>query len=92
MYKHEIGLVNQYIGVIASLGVVAMKGEDVTEKVKAAVKEHCEHFRILKSSQPQENLIAYRVALKMRSDLAHDSQPQVKATYEYALSVCPIEL
>lgn len=92
MSKYESGLVSQYSSVIASLGVVAMKGGDVTEKVKAAVTEHCEHFRILKSSQPQDNLIAYRAALMMGSESAHDSQPQVKATYDYALSVCPIEL
>lgn len=92
MNQHEEGLVRQYRGVISALGVVAMKGEDVTERVKTAVTEHCEHFRILKSSEPQNNLIAYRAALKMASHTTHESQPQVKATYDYALSICPTEL
>lgn len=92
MNKHEVGLESQYKGVIGGLGVVAVKGADVTERVKTAVAEHCEHFRILKSSNPQDNLIAYRVALKMGSHLTHESQPQVKATDDYALSICPTEL
>lgn len=92
MHDHEIGLVRQYRGVISGLGVAAQRGEDVLERVEAAVAEHCEHFRILVSSKPADNLTAYRAALKMASHITHESQPKVKATLDYALSVCPTEL
>jgi|GEM_PF-5196042 len=92
MNNHETGLVRQYTDAISSLGVAAVKGEDVTEKVNAAVAQHCEHFRFLKSSEPVNNLLAYRAALKMASHSTHESQPEMKATYDYALIVCPTEL
>lgn len=92
MNNHEAGLVRQYRDAISRLSVAALKGEDVTEKVKAAVVQHCEHFRVLKSSKPIDNLVAYRAALKMASHSTYESQPEVKTTFDYALSVCPIEL
>ena len=92
MSEYEIGLVRQYTDAISSLGARAQAGAEVTGEVKAAVAKHCEHFRILKSSRPGANLNAYRAALKMASHVAHESQPKVKATFDFALSVCPMEL
>ena len=92
MSEYEIGLVRQYRDAISSLAFKAHDGAEVTREVKAAVAKHCEHFRMLKSSRPAANLNAYREALKMAGHTTHESQPKVKATFEFALSICPTEL
>lgn len=92
MSEYEIGLVRQYTDAISALGGKAHAGAEVTGEVKATVAKHCEHFRSLKSSRPAANLNAYRAALKMASHATHESQPKVKATFDFALSICPTEL
>lgn len=92
MSDFEQGLINEYRGEIGILAVKTSTGEDVAERVKKSVIRHCEHFRIIKSSQPQRNLEAYRSALNFAGIQTHETQPQVRQTFEYALSVCPAEL
>lgn len=92
MSEYEVGLVRQYTDAISALGAKAQSGAEVTVEVRSAVAKHCEHFRILKSSRPAANLNAYRAALKMASHVTHESQPKVKATFDFALNVCPTEL
>lgn len=92
MSDYETGLIKIYCDEIGALSVEAYKGKDVTERVQQAVKNHCEHFKIIATSSPQRNLEAYRSALNLTGIQPQATPPQVKHTFEYALSVCPTEL
>jgi hypothetical protein len=56
MSDHEEGLITQYVHEIQALGVRAEAGEDVLAAVEAVVAKTVDHFRIVKSSDPQANL------------------------------------
>ena len=92
MSDYEEGLISQYVYEIQALGVRAEAGEDVKAAVEAVVKKAVEHFRIVKSSDPQANLSAFKGRLGITAEVAHSSQPAFKRTLQYAASVCPAEI
>jgi hypothetical protein len=92
MSEHEQGLIIQYVHEIQALGVRAEAGEDVLAAVEAVVAKAVEHFRIVKSSDPQANLSAFKGRLGITAEVAHSSQPAFKRTLQYAASICPSEI
>ena len=92
MGNHEEGLISQYVHEIQALGVLAEAGEDVLALTEAVVVKAVEHFRIIKSSDPQANLLAFKAKLAVVANAAHSSQPAFKRTLEHAVAVCPAEI
>ena len=92
MGDHEEGLIGQYVSEIQALGIRAEAGENVQAAVEAAVAKACDHFRVVKTSDPQANLIAFKSKLKLTGERAYSSQPGYKRTLEHAASVCPSEI
>jgi hypothetical protein len=92
MSDHEEGLIIQYVHEIQSLGVQTEEGEDVLVAVEDVVAKAVEHFRIVKSSDPQSNLSAFQGRLEMISKNYFSSQPAFKRTLQYAASICPAEI
>jgi hypothetical protein len=92
MSGHEEGLISQYVYEIQALGVRAEAGEDFKAAVEAVVKKATEHFRIIKSSDPQANLSAFKGRLGIIAGADHPSQPAFKRTMQYAASICPAEI
>lgn len=89
MSDHDEGLITQYVHKVQALGVHAEAGEAVQAETRAVVTEAIEHFRIVKSSDPQANLLAFRGRLRIIAEASHSSQPAFKRTLEYAASICP---
>lgn len=89
MSTHEEGLIEQYLHQIRALAVRAECGEDVATAVEAVLDEAVKHFRIVKSSDPQANLSAFKGKLKFNAELAHPSQSSFKKTLQYAIEKCP---
>ena len=92
MNGHEEGLITIYVRDIQGLSVRAEAGEDVKAEVDVVVKKACEHFYIVKSSDPQANLTAFKGRLKLTAEISHPSQPAIKNTLMYAASICPDEI
>lgn len=92
MRGHEEGLIKQYVHEIQALGVRAETGEDVTAAVNAVITKAVEHFRIVKSSDPQANLSAFKHRLAIAADIAHSAQPSFKHTLQHAADTCPIKI
>jgi len=89
MNTHEEGLIEQYVHEIRAQAVRAERGEDVVTAVQAVLDRAVEHFRLVKSSDPQANLLAFKSKLKLTAELAHASQPNFKKSLEYAFENCP---
>lgn len=89
MSSHEDGLIQQYVDAIQALGVRAESGEDVTAPIASKVQEAVDHFRIVKSSDPQANLLAFKYRLKAVAEVTHSSQPRFKETLKQAADTCP---
>ena len=92
MVAHEEGLITQYVKQVEALAARAEAGSDVTTEVEAVVAKACEHFRIVKTSDAQANLAAFRGRLKITAEVVHASQRKYKETLNYAASVCPSSL
>lgn len=89
MANVEQGLIQQYVSEIQALTVKAYHGEDVKVRVQDSVGRAVEHFKIVVGSDAKANVAAYRGRLKLSADLTHESQPAVRETLLYAVSVCP---
>jgi hypothetical protein len=92
MSDYEEGLITQYVHQIQALGVRAEAGEDVISAIDAVVTKAVEHFRIVKSSDPQANLSAFKGRLKITADVTHSSQLAFKRTLQHAADTCPAEI
>lgn len=92
MNNHEEGLIQQYVHAIQALGVRAESGEDVTAAIASKVKEAVDHFRIVKSSDPLANLLAFKGRLKIVAEATHSSQPSFKETLRQAADICPNDI
>ena len=89
MSDHEEGLIRQYVDAIKALGVRAESGEDVNAAITSKVNEAVDHFRIIKSSDPLANLLAFKGRLKLTAEATHPSQPAFKQTLRHAADICP---
>lgn len=92
MSDHEEGLITQYVHEIQALGVRAETGEDVISSIDAVVTKAVENFRIVKSSDPQANLSAFKGRLAIAANVTDSSQPAVKRTLQHAADTCPTEI
>jgi hypothetical protein len=77
---------------VQALGVRAEDGENVAEDIEAVVKEACQHFAAIKTSDPQENLSAFTARLKLTAEVTHASQAQFKETLLHAANACPTKI
>jgi len=66
--KVEEGLINQYISELRSLAVKIECGEDVYKDIDKCVIKICDHFSILKGSDPNDNLKSLKGRLKIILD------------------------
>ncbi|MGB4118485.1 MAG: hypothetical protein WBK51_18240 [Polaromonas sp.] len=92
MSDHEEGLVNQYEHEIRALCVRAELGEDIPAVVETVIARAVEHFRIVRSGDPQANLTAFRGRLQIIADATHSSQQAFKRTLQHAINICPTEI
>lgn len=92
MSEYEEGLIGQYVDQVQALAVRAEANEDVTAKVETVVANAVEHFRVVKSSDLQANLSAFKGRLSIASEVAHSSQPKFKETLQYAAKICPTKI
>ncbi|MBD9400833.1 hypothetical protein [Comamonas sp. CMM02] len=92
MSGHEEGLISQYVSKIQHLAVRAEEGKDVTSEVENTVKEAVNHFRIVQSSDPYANLLAFKGRLSIFASVVHPSQPAYRRTLEHAANACPSDI
>ena len=92
MSNHEEGLISQYVEAVQALGVRAENGEDIHTEVDTLVVKAVDHFRAVKTSDPQANLSVFQARLRMVGALAHSSQPVFKETLLRAANACPPQI
>lgn len=92
MSNYEEGLIQQYVSELRACAVRAENGENVLSAVDAVLEKAVEHFRFVKSSDPQANLLAFKSRIKLTAELTHPSQPEYRAALEYAYKYCPGEV
>lgn len=87
--QHEDGLISQYVEKVQALAVCAGGDEDVKDEVASVVATACKNCRIVKTSDPQANLLAFVARLRLAAEITHASQGRYKQTLLYAAGSCP---
>jgi hypothetical protein len=80
----EQGLISFYISKVQTIGVRALAGEDFQKPLQGVMNEAFTHLGSVKTSDPQKNLKAMAGQLTLLAEHTHPSQPQYRATADYA--------
>lgn len=73
---YDGGIVSGYIGKFKQLGVEAIAGEDVTERLEALVAEANDHLDVWKVGDPIENKRRLIGQLKIQAELLAGGSPE----------------
>lgn len=80
----EQGLISFYISKVQTIGVKALAGEDYVKPIEKVLDEAFTHLGGVKTSDPLKNLKAMACQLTLLAEHTHASQPQYRATVDYA--------
>ena len=85
----DISIVRQSVALIQTYAIVAEEGDQVDEKVRRAVSDACNQFRIAVGEIPEELLLEFRTQLEATRQALYPPKSRATQVFDLALVILP---